>query len=375
MRFAVVGPLLLMGTAAFTCVEGPGRSQMGVPPGSDGGVVEVTGPASTFFALGIWDNSSGVPQGASLVNLYFDEGVRDSESVVAMRTASPPTLDGEASDWEGNDASPIGMSPRGTASGFSEELWKQEYLLATGSAPIFDFGIYEARVKAAYDDQNIYFLVQWNDNTQDDRRGEWFFDGVKWSRNLMMNEDKLSFAFNIDDTTRGFDEIGCAVACHMHTRLGDVSDAGRAYRFRMHTKRPGEITDVWTWKAATTNPMAHSDDSYWDDLGRKSDGPTDWIISNSVNTDAGAMPAYMSADGVNANPSSIYSPDAGTPVAVPFDGTAAVAGARIPGYVMQWASPNRDGVRAVGKWSNGQWTVELARERVSADLKDVRFLP
>jgi hypothetical protein len=353
----------------WACLERPPRDPDQTGDGDAGSV-----PADTLFALGVWNNSAGAPQAASLLNLLFHGGERDAETVVAERVTSAPTLDGDDGDWTTIPGSTVPLSPRGTASGLSEEEWNREYILATGTAPLWDFGIAEAVVKAAYDDERVYFLIQWKDDSENRRAQEWSFDGTKWNRSKE-SEDRVSLAFNVQGSFRGFNEIGCAAACHLHTRMGDVSDAGRAWRLRMHTARAGELGDIWIWRASSTNPMGHADDSFWDETGRKGDGTLEWSRSNSKTTDAGSVPAFMSELGVNNNPEALYTDDGGSPRAVPFDPTDALIGTRIPGSVMQRASPNRDDVRGVGRWRDGTWTVELSRVRETTDPKDTQFHP
>jgi hypothetical protein len=82
----------------------------------------------------------------------------------------------------------------------------------------------------------------------------------------------------------------------------------------------------------------------------------------------------MAAAGVNANPPYLFRPDAG-PGAVPFSAVGAVDGARIPGWVLQRASPMRDDVSAVGRWAAGFWTVEFSRSLTTADPRDTQFPP
>jgi hypothetical protein len=144
---------------------------------------------------------------------------------------------------------------------------------------------------------------------------------------------------------------------------------------RMHTNAPGEIGDTWSWRATTTDPAGHADDNYWDEVGRKPDSETDFVSTNRRALDGGAsLPLFMSEEGVNANPSVLWAPDAGrSPRAVPFDAEDLEPGARLPGFVLQRASPRRDDIRAAGRWRNGKWTVELSRRLVTGDPNDVQF--
>lgn len=350
----------------------------GSDAGTDGGEeVEDAGPPrplDTIFSIGVLDNSGGIPQSAPLVGLFFEEGTPGSSVVVAKRATTAPTLDGVASDWVGVPESIVPLLTRGGAVGMSLTEWDTECTALYGRTMIYDFGIPNVAVRAMFDDQRIYFLVQWADATENRERDSWYVDGGVFVKSRA-NEDRAILGFDIGESTPAFQAIGCSGACHLNERIGDVSDAGRAYRTRMHTNQQGEVLDMWTWRAATTDPMRAADDGYIDELSRKSDGTSDWIVQNQVTLDGGVVvPLFMSAMGVNANPPWLMKPDAGMG-AVPFDGTGALPTARIPGWLMQRASPNRDDISAVGRWAGGYWTVELSRTLTTADPRDTQFPP
>ncbi len=332
-------------------------------------------PEDTAFSIGLTDNSGGIPQTASLVGLHFRRGEPSSSLVIGRRAVTPIVLDGFATDWTGFPESVVPMLSRGAAISMTQSEWDLEYLLANGRTQLYDFNITSVSVRAAYDDERIYFLLQWTDptGTENRFRDGWYVDGGTF-RKSTENEDRAYLAFNINKSAPAFEAVGCSAACHIRERLGDVSDAGRAYRFRMHTDAPGELIDYWQWRAATSDPMGSADDGYIDESSRKQDGMADWAVQNSLTLDGGVqVPVSMSEFGVNTNPLAIFKPDAGVPVAVPFDGTSAGPAARIPGWIMQRASPGRDDVRAVGRYSAGRWTVEFSRALTNSDTKDAQF--
>jgi hypothetical protein len=346
-------------------------------------------PLDTVFSVGINDNSGGAPQTASLLGLKFRGGVPGPSTVVAQRVSIPLTIDGTASDWIGIPESIVPLQTRGGAIGMTKEEWEREYTALTGRAPLYDFGVRSVSIRAAFDDERIYFVLMWADPTENRDRDTWVVDGGVFIR-TRDNEDRAMLGFDIGKSTPGFQAAGCSAACHLRKRLGDTSDAGRAYRTRMHTDAPDEVLDVWTWRAATTDPMGAADDGYIDFQSRKFDGLSDWFVSNltfRVDPDAGvidggvrdgggiATPAMMGPGGINSNPVALYRPDAGdgrTP-AIPFDPTGALPWARIPGVVMTRASPFRDDVRAQGRYAGGYWTVEFSRALVNPDPRDTQF--
>lgn len=362
----------------WACVGGEKVPPPDAGEPADSGVEELVDggrtPLDTVFSIGITDNAGGIPQSAPMIALQFRGGTPGPAVVVAQRVAQPITIDGVGSEWAGIPESVVPMLTRGGAIGMTKDEWDREQLLLYGRTSLYDFGIAQVAVKAAFDDQNVYFLLQWPDPTEDRERDTWVVDAGVFTRSKA-NEDRAFLGFDIGESTPAFQAIGCSGACHLRENLGDVSDAGRALRTRMHTNQQGEVLDYWAWRAGTTDPAGAADDGYIDETSRKQDGPLDWVISNQVLTDAGlAMPAFMGQGGVNANPRYLFKPDAG-PGAVPFDPTGALPTARIPGWLMQKASPMRDDVRAAGRWASGFWTLEITRSLTTADPRDVQFIP
>jgi hypothetical protein len=349
----------------------------GLDGGDDGGDDSSDGgpltPVDTIFSIGVLDNSGGIPQSAPLVALSFHGAAAGPSVVSAQRVANGSlTLDGNASDWLGVPESDVPLMTRGGAVGMSQTEWDTECLALYGRTMLYDFGISEVAVRAAFDDHRVYFLLQWADATENRERDTWYVDGGSFVQSKA-NEDRAILGFDIGQSTPAFEAIGCSGACHLHEKLGDVSDAGKAYRTKMHTNQQGETLDFWEWRAGTTDPLQAGDDGYIDETSRKPDGTSDWIAQNVLTPDGGTPhPWMMSVDGVNANPPFLLKPDAG-PGAMPFDPSGALASARLPGWLMQHASPNRDDVSAVGRWAAGHWTVEISRLLTTADPRDVQF--
>lgn len=347
-----------------------------VDAGTDAGPA----PEDRVFSLGLYDDSGGPPQTAAVLRLAFGRDAPSPDRIVAARVSTPPVIDADGGDWAGIAGSTVALVGPGPALGLTRAEWDGLWLDAglsrakTGKdLAIFDFGIASADVKAAFDDAAVYFLVSWADATENRLREEWSFDGGAWERSRN-NEDRLVMSFEIGGSFPPHQTAGCAAACHVKERLGDVTPAGLAHRFDMHTSDAGEKLDVWHWKATRSNPLGFADDQYIDSVRRRADDPTDFVQTNQrAVPDAGPEPAFMAAGGVNANVDYVFTADAGTPTAVPFDGTGALPGARIPGYVHQLAGPARAHITARGAWRAGRWTVELRRALTTNDLNDVQF--
>ena len=98
-------------------------------------------------------------------------------------------------------------------------------------------GTVEVELKALYDDSYIYIYATWPDPTENTIRDTWVYDADNgsWHRwndanETAENEDRILFAWNIDDSIHGFNVAGCAMTCH-----GD----------RHHTNEEGERADAW----------------------------------------------------------------------------------------------------------------------------------
>ena len=235
-------------------------------------------------------------------------------------------------------------------------------------------------MKSLYDDEYIYFLIQYDDPTKSLARFPWVkqADG-SWKQ--MKNkdstghdntyyEDKTAIFWNIN--TKGFKEEGCAISCHMDIE-GDTS-AGRKF-----TNNPGETIDIWHVKNVRTSPLGQVDDQFMDDtnngksnkgFGRKGDMKTGGGYKNNYNKDK-TGPAYM-----NFPPSESAKyyvlPSLKTPFVDIFK-----PGDVVPGIVIDAFQGPRADIEMRGKWVNGMWTLEIRRKLVTTGEKsnsqDVQF--
>ncbi|NQV53366.1 MAG: c-type cytochrome [Flavobacteriales bacterium] len=109
-------------------------------------------------------------------------------------------------------------------------------------------------MKAAYDDNFLYLLLEWSDSDLNASRGTSFYDGPidplksdsseGWTSQL--NTDGVSLMFDINGATGAsgtFASTGCEASCHndqMKTQSGSV--------------------DVWNWMPALTEPLGYAMD-------------------------------------------------------------------------------------------------------------------
>jgi hypothetical protein len=149
------------------------------------------------------------------------------------------------------------------------------------------------KMKSAYDNENIYFLVQWADPTESLTRNPWYFNPAtkKWAQEKgsfdfsltpirqPFYEDKISFLWNINNSVQGWDNGTCYKSCH--TGLPVADGASRHY-----TNYPTEKIDMWHWKSVRggVNGSNQIHDQYQDNTypnGRKGDPGVDIYQNNT----------------------------------------------------------------------------------------------
>ena len=66
--------------------------------------------------------------------------------------------------------------------------------------------------KALFTDDELYFLLSWEDPTRSVTKESWQFDGEKWVH-LKGDEDRIALLFEIDRINQ-FSSKSCTVVCH-----------------------------------------------------------------------------------------------------------------------------------------------------------------
>ncbi len=286
------------------------------------------------------------------------------QTLVSTKAGSPIILDGMADKaWEA--AKPITIT--------LEEL---PYEPNNGYEGMRDT---EVSIKSLYDDNSVYFLITYKDPTKSLERFPWVkqADG-SWKKLANKDstghdntyyEDKFAMWWNI--STKGFEEEGCMIACHLN-EPGDKS-AGRKY-----TASAGETIDMWHAKYVRSLPMGMFDDQYVDNntdpkknagWGRKGDTGKGGYKNND-NKDKSA-PAFMN---LNATDDEKYFviPSKKVPFVDTFK-----EGDVVPGIDIQPMMGGRADILARNHHENGMWTLEVMRslktEGENAETQDVQF--
>lgn len=210
--------------------------------------------------------------------------------LISIKVSTPPTIDGVI-DASWNNAAKLNVTPtvpdpgNGLFTGYNGEQ-------------------YPASVRSMYDDQNIYFLVEWSDAKKSSNVSPWYFDPAtsRWaqepsSRTFNVNgtliregwgEDKLAMLWNIDFSTPKFITQTCYASCHVFTPYMDYSKTPPVY-----ASNAGSGNHY-------TNGASEKIDMWWGRLGYISKDPTLHFMDDNYQDWAGG-PAITNLTGGNAN--------------------------------------------------------------------------
>jgi Ethylbenzene dehydrogenase len=282
--------------------------------------------------------------------------------LLAARVATPPTLDGDASDATWAAAKPLTVQ------------------LADGKNFADGKGATTAVLKAVYSGDMVYFLVQYADPTNSVRRGPFQkqADG-SWKKlkdpqdkggdDNVYYEDKWAMIWNIGNSIPNWDKRGCAVACH----VGEGKPFGNKY-----LASEGQMGDMWHMKGSRTAPLGKVDDQYLDhtrydaktspNAGRKSDpGGPEYKGLDLVD----GKPPFMNKDGKAVNVGGAPYIVDGTQV--PFDDSRFKPGDEVASYVIFPLKSDRADINVAVRWAAGRHTSEVSRKLVTGSRFDVQF--
>lgn len=359
--FVIIGLTVIAAFALAACAGEVGPTGPAGPTGSTGpagaqgeqgpaGLMVVTRPADRYFSLAITDDAGESKNGAELLYLTFDEQATPDSTIVVTNSGSP-SIDGLDGDEAWGPATTVELKP-----------------IYGGGGPD------QATVKAAYDDYNFYLLVSWEDPTGTESifKKMWTYDAASDTWSQSGNEDRVFVTWNIN--TLDFDTGGCTIYCH----AGD--SAWENVETKMGTNNPGDMVDVWHWKATRTNPTGHSEDKHWVDLTNALETvyegertlrtrPADAGSGFASDNKAGDLPAFMHANGPEADAVFLWAYEA-----VEFDPDAGWSdGDTIPGYVAKIGTGSIADVVAVASYSDGTWVVEFRRSLITYNADDAQF--
>ncbi len=307
--------------------------------GADGEDLTAPPPDDVVFSMAVTNASGGTHKGKKALKLTFDGTTTSSDEVVSTFLDMPPMINGKdggkTAEWGDFESSVTFDTTAGTDNG------------TTG-----------ATVRSGYDDEFIYFFVQWDEDSSHAGFGEtyqrkmWTYDltGDAWTQGSG-GEDRVFLMFPITPIADWATQ-GCTTACH-----GSV----------MHTANAGELLDVWHYKHARTGPTNTADDKWWDHTDRKSDPGTSAYVEPK--NAAGDGPAYMYAADPGANmdyPVNVWE-------MVPFVDAGWADGDPIPGVINRTPEGSRGDVTAVCDFVSPTWTCEFKRDRYTGNGDDYQF--
>ncbi len=296
------------------------------------------------------------------------------------------TWPGDATDFPDGGPTPTPVPPVALTSvsvpaapaidGTVDSLWGGATAVNIPVAGGDNMGSTTVSVKSVYTADSVYFLLDYADPTESQRRMPWqkqadgtwlkLTDSTTHQENTYY-EDKLAFAWDIDVT--GFAQSGCAVLCH-----AGEQPAGSGYGNK-YTPNSGEEADLWHWKSVRTDPVGQVDDQYVNgdrydaatapEAGRHSDPKTGGGYSNNENADKTA-PLYTSPD-QPAPPYWILDSEKQDFVDTyqPND--------EIAGIIAKAFTGDRGDIQGKGVYQSGHWILEIGRPLTTAGEHDVQF--
>ncbi|MFQ5481197.1 MAG: ethylbenzene dehydrogenase-related protein [Nitrospinaceae bacterium] len=243
----------------------------------------------------------------------------------------------------------------------------------------------EISIKTVHTDARVYFLLSWKDWTESINMDKWEYDGNKWGVKQEKrwedeppweaDTDRFCFQWPLRDDLliKKFAKKGCAVLCHKPEKEN-----------KMFTMGPHQGSDIWQWRASTTNPLGYADDGFLDHttISKKVERNPDKRINaahkwdevgkgglTNVRNQEGQGPKWMSK-------TSLKEPFLVNGKEVSLDMSKVKKGDFIPGWLLARPNGSRGDIDAAAKYNKekGRWTLEISRKLVTSDPRhDVQF--
>lgn len=197
-----------------------------------------------------------------------------STDLISVKTSTAPTIDGTIDAGWAN-ATKLEISPAVPDPGNN---------LFTG----YIGEVYPITLRSMYDDENVYFLAEYADNTKSVDVATWYFDpnSKRWaqeptSKTFDVNgvltrrdfgEDKIAMLWNIDNSTPKFVTQTCYGSCHVFTPYMDYSVTPAVYKSNAssgnhYTNGVNEKIDMWWGHLSRDVIFSQMDDNYQDWAG------------------------------------------------------------------------------------------------------------
>ena len=205
----------------------------------------------------------------------------------------------------------------------TEDIWKNLAAVTTFD-PVAQI---EIKIKSAYSDSKIFFLVSFPDKNESriHRRWLWNKDDTIYIEGPE-REDVFVFKWKLAETTKD---------------LSIFSD--ETYE-----------ADIWFWKACRTDPQGFADDK----IQRLLNYPAKDTFEVTSKSD---KKMYIKRQGDLGRSS--YK----TRILIDYEGDM------VHRYILRQPESSRADVKAKGMWKDGRWTIEFARALVTGNGDDVNF--
>jgi hypothetical protein len=207
---------------------------------------------------------------------------------------------------------------------------------------------YKFTLRSMYDDENIYFLTEWNDGSKGNTVQPWYFDAStkRWtqeanSRQFDVNgvltregigQDQLAFLWNIDNSTPKFTSQTCYASCHLFNSYRNYAGVMVPNKSGNHyTNGVNEKIDMWWLHLNKDLPKDQMDDEYQDWAGGPSVTDTVGGNGNGRKADDLIPPVPFSSTYLNTNSNASNGP-INNRVSLKLDGTG--ASVNVPAWII-----------------------------------------
>lgn len=359
-------------------------------------------PADTYFAMAITENSHN-HVGHNLLFLDFQKEAYPA--AITPRTVIAPyggdiTMDGKLNEWDPNTLTRI------------QGRVMNNYPLSE----FYDAVPTEITIGSRWDEENIYFAVQFEDANHDAsiNRNRWYFKNGKWSKQAHVkpnpgapvneavnadypvagaeSEDRVFFMFPIVDQQHAFRDgsFGCSAYCH--TNLIDSPDPHHEIIgdgvVAMHTSIEGDKADIWHWTSTRSMPMntlkdahlVYGEGSFNGRIADDGAAPDKDNDRKKLKMGETSEPAYVSDTEYKAG---LYAKPGHRTERIAEDDRLAITpemkfadGVSLPYSLEQTPTGSRSDVTAVAYFDvdSKRWTVEFKRKRDTGDANDYAFV-
>ncbi len=211
-----------------------------------------------------------------------------TSTLEVMKVSTPPSTLNSAY-WKTADYHNVNVSDVSTS-----HLYTDGLLNMTGTysgKTSFNAGVNPGlKLKAAYDNDNVYILAEWTDSDVNLSEKSWLWNGPTdllkadlangWTS--QRNSDRMSLAFEIQSASNSlgtFSSVGCSASCHGTGNSAEMRpDAGKV--------------DLWNWSLAKSAPLGYAEDMVADATGLSDDTGQQICVRNSVSVSDRSGPAY-----------------------------------------------------------------------------------